>query len=148
MNKKLTVGKLLGIIFCVLAAVGTVVLLFVNAYFGGQMKVIDKFFTALERDDINSFKSCFAEDIRNDITEEHFSIFKNTISKNTISTLQDDEKIHTKVEFVDRLKIENNSYSVKFDLTVYNDEEHKEFDSQLMPLKREGGKWVIDLSKF
>ena len=148
MSKKLTFGKLAGIIFCILAAAGTIVLLWANAYFSGQMKVIDKFFTAIERDDINSFKSCFAEDIRNDLTEEHFSILKNTISQNTISTLQDNEKVHAKVEFVDRLKIENNSYSVTFDLTIYNDEECKEFDSLLMPLKREGGKWVIDLSNF
>ena len=148
MSKKLTFGKLAGIIFCILAAAGTVVLLCVNAYFSGQMKLIDKFFTAIERDDINGFKACFAEDIRNDLTEEHFSILKNTISQNTILTLQDNENNHAKVEFVDRRKIENNSYSVTFDLTIYNDEEQKEFDDESMPLKRERGKWVIDLSKF
>ena len=148
MSKKLTFGKLAGIIFCILAAAVTVVLLWANAYFGGQIKVIDKFFTALERDDINGFKACFSEDIRNDITEEHFSILKNNFSQNIISTLQDNEKVHAKVEFVDRLKIENNSYSVTFDLTIYNDEECKEFDDESMPLKRERGKWVIDISKF
>lgn len=142
MSKKLTVGKLLGIIFCILAAAGTVVLLFVNAYFGGQMKVIDKFFTALERNDINSFKSCFEEAVRGEITEEDLSGFRNIIL-----VLQDNENIHTKVEFVDRKKVEN-THIVNFKLTVYNDEEHKEFDSAPMPLKRERGKWVIDLSKF
>lgn len=142
MSKKLTVGKILGIIFCILAAAGTVVLLCVNAYFGGQMKLIDKFFTSIERDDFNSFKACFAEDMRNEITEEHFSGFKSIIS-----ILQDNEKLHTKVEFVDRKKVEN-TYIVTYDLTVYNDEEHKEFNSAPMPLKRESGKWVIDLTKF
>ncbi|MDE6710092.1 MAG: HAD-IA family hydrolase, partial [Oscillospiraceae bacterium] len=53
---------------------------------------------------------------------------------------------NAKVEFVDRLKI--NSYHVMFNLTIYNDEEHKEFDDESMPLKRERGKWVIDISKF
>ncbi|MCM1023690.1 MAG: hypothetical protein NC395_06485 [Prevotella sp.] len=139
MNKKLTVGKLFGIIFCILAAAGTAVLLWANIYFGGQMKLIDKLYTALERDDINGFKACFAEDI----SEEHFSEFKNAIS-----ILQDNEELHAKVKFIYRVSLSSNlisnSYYVVYSVTIYNDEEHKEIKEQLFPMKREGGKWVLD----
>ncbi|MDE5741181.1 MAG: nuclear transport factor 2 family protein [Oscillospiraceae bacterium] len=144
MNKKLTFGKVLGIIFCVLAAAGTVLLLLVNGYFGGQMKLIDKFYTTIERDDFDGFKACFAEDISSEVMEEHFSEFKNVIS-----ILQDNEKIHAKVEFVQRVSLSSNLFSnnsdcyVVYDVTIYNDEEHKEF-RQVFPMEREGGKWVFD----
>lgn len=159
MNKKLTFGKLLGIIFCIIAAACTVVLLFANAYFGGQMKLIDKFYTALERDDFEGVKTCFGEEI----TEQmflalRFELYVNLGYENDNETLahflspnlQDDEDalaekdIHTKVKFVSREKFYD-CYMVYYDLTIYNDEEQKEFDSRHMPLKREGGKWVIDL---
>ena len=45
MSKKLTFGKLAGTIFCIIATAAAVVLMFANAYYGGQMKLIDKCFT-------------------------------------------------------------------------------------------------------
>lgn len=160
MSKKLTVGKILGIIFCVLAAAGTVLLLLVNGYFSGQMKLIDKYYTALERNDFEGFKNCFGEEMQ-EFTEDMFlacqfelyvqlgyendnEMLVRFLSRN----LQDDEDvlakkvIHTKVKFVSREK-SYDCYMVHYDLTIYNDEEHKEFDGQFMPLKRERGKWVI-----
>ncbi|MDE6710093.1 MAG: glycoside hydrolase family 127 protein [Oscillospiraceae bacterium] len=161
MSKKLTVGKLLGIIFCILAAAGAVVLLWANAYFGGQMKLIDKYYTALARNDFEGFKTCLGEEMREIIDEEMFFVERNGLYVNLygykdanemvvhslLLSLQDDEDvpvekdIHTEVKFVSREKFYD-EYIVYFDLTVYNDEEHKETQSSL-PLIRNGGKWVI-----
>lgn len=137
MSKKLTFGKLLGIIFCILAATGTVVLLCLNIYFGGQMKLIDKFYTAIERDDFDGYKECFHEDMAY-ITYEDFLFVKDAIS-----ILQDNEKLHVKVEFVDRQKYRYNAYHVTFNLTIYNDEEHKVLENIRTLMMRDGGKWVI-----
>lgn len=133
MSKKMTFGKLLGIIFCVLASVGTVVLLFVNAYFGGQMKLIDKYYTALERDDFDGYKACLAEYLQEDVTEEWFAE-----SKKQILILQDNEKVHAKAEFAGRER-----YYVIYDLTVYNDSESVKLIRLDLPLIRENGKWYI-----
>ena len=139
MSKILTVGKLLGIVFCILAAACTVVLLCVNAYFGGQMKLADKLYTALERDDFDSYQDCFWDAIKSDITYEDSFLYV----KDSISILQDNEKLHTKLEFVDRQKYTNDSYDVTFNLTIYNDEEHIELENQIMTMRRDKGKWVI-----
>ena len=133
MSKKLTFGKILGIIFCVLAAAGRVVLLWANAYFGGQMKVIDKYYTALERDDFEGYKACLAEYLQEDVTEEWF-----TKSKKQILILQDNEKTHAKAEFVGRER-----YYVIYDLTVYNDSESVKLIRLDLPLIRKNGKWFI-----
>lgn len=140
MSKKLTVGKLLGIIFCILAAAGTVLLLCLNIYFGGQMKLIDKCFTAIERDDYSSFKSCFSEEDRESITEEYFSE-----SKGILSCFTDNEDNKAAVSFVSREKNDKNEYTVIFDLTVYNDSEHRTFENTSIYLSREKGKWMLVL---
>lgn len=137
MNKEITYGKIFGMTFCILAAAGTVVLLFVNAYFSGQMKLIDKFYTAIERDDFEGYKECFHEDMSY-ITYEDFLFVKDSIS-----VLQDNEKLHVKVEFVDRQKYRYNAYHVTFNLTIYNDEEYKVLENIRTFMMRDGGKWVI-----
>lgn len=139
MSKEITYGKILGIIFCVLAAACTVVLLFVNAHFGGQMKLVDKFYTALERDDFESYKECFWNEISDYITYEDSFLYV----KDSISVLRDNESFHIKAEFVDRQLYTDDSYDVTFNLTIYNDEEHIELENQSMSMRRDKGKWVI-----
>lgn len=135
MNKKLTVGKLFGIIFCILAAAGTAVLLWANIYFGGQMKLVDKYYTALERDDFEGYKACFAEYIN--IDEKNFEE-----DKAEIAILQDNEKIHAKADFDKREKYNSNIHIVYYNLTVYNDDESTKRSGSL-PMERENGKWVL-----
>lgn len=136
MNKKLTIGKLLGIIFCILAAAGTVLLLCLNIYFSGQMKLIDKYYTALERDDFEGYKACFSYAV----TEEEFAK-----DREKILILQDNEKIHAKAEFVRRVRHYapgDEYYAVYCDLMVYNDSESEKTDA-LVSLSRSNGRWVI-----
>lgn len=135
MSKKLTIGKILGIIFCILAAAGTVVLLWANIYFGGQMKLIDKYYTALERDNYDSYSVCYPQ-----------TLLMNELSfaeeKEDILILQDNENIHVKTEFISREKFGNNMYFVNYKLTVYNDSENVEIEKKL-DLSFYRGKWVL-----
>ncbi|MCM1329763.1 MAG: hypothetical protein NC253_10030 [Ruminococcus sp.] len=137
MNKKLTVGKLFGIIFCILAAAGTAYLIYMNIYFGGQMKLVDKYYTALERDDFEGYKACFAEYLQEKITEEKFAE-----SKNEILILQDNEDVNAKTDFDKREKYNSNIHIVYYNLTVYNDDESAKRSGSL-PMERENGKWVL-----
>ncbi len=140
MSKKLTFGKLAGIIFCILAAACTVILLCVNIYFGGQMKLIDKCFTAIERDDYEGFKACYSADDRESITEEYFSM-----SKDILAVFQNNEDNRASVSFVSREKTDEGCYWVTFDLTVYNDSEHQKLENTSVYLLREKGKWTLVL---
>ncbi|MDE6131953.1 MAG: hypothetical protein K2G04_01045 [Oscillospiraceae bacterium] len=136
MRKEITFDKILGLTFCVLAAVGAVLLLFVNAYFGGQMKLIDKYYTALERDDFEGYKACFSYSV----TEEEFAK-----DREKILILQDNEKIHAKAEFVKRVRHYapgEEYYVVYYDLTVYNDDESDKTGA-VASLSRSNSKWVI-----
>lgn len=140
MSKKLTFGKLAGIIFCIIAAAAAVVLMFASGYYGGQMKLIDKCFTAIERDDYNSFKTCFSEEDRESITEEYFSA-----SKGILSCFADNEDNKAAVSFVSRERTDRNAYTVTFDLTVYNDGDHTTFENTSICLLRKKGKWTLVL---
>lgn len=140
MSKKLTFGKLAGIIFCIIAAAAAVVLMFASGYYGGQMKLIDKCFTAIERDDYDSFKSCFSAEDKESITEEYFSA-----SKGILSCFEDNEDNKAAVCFVSRERTDRNAYTVTFDLTVYNDGEHTIFENTSICLLREKGKWTLVL---
>ncbi|MDE5991820.1 MAG: UPF0236 family protein [Oscillospiraceae bacterium] len=136
MNKKITFGKIFGITFCVLAAAGIIVLLCVNVYLSGQMKLIDKYYTALERDDFEGYKACFSYAV----TEEEFAK-----DREKILILQDNEKIHAKADFVQRVRHYapgDEYYAVYYDLTVYNDTESDKTDA-VISLFSSNGSWVI-----
>ena len=138
MSKKLTFGKLLGIILCILAAAGTVVLLCLNIYFGGQMKLIDKYFTAIERDDFESYRTCLegGKDIPD--LEEQFSV-----ERDSYMLLQDNENFRINPKFSGRQKIDGNIYLLTLDMTIYNDSESYYDGVLLIPVCRENGKWVL-----
>lgn len=158
MNKKMTFGKILGIIFCLLAAACTVVLLFTNAYFSGQMKLIDKFFTAIERDDFESFKACFSEVQQEFITEERFAEWRNytvTVKAIPIATEGDNEtysksysypidtdEYKVKTDFTKRGRLEKDKYFVTYDQTIYKDTDNDTMEGTSL-LARQNGKWVL-----
>lgn len=134
MSKKMTFGKLAGIIFCIIAAAAAVVLMFASGYYGGQMKLIDKYYTALERDDFNSYQACFGHDR----SEKDFAD-----DKAAISILQDNDKIHAKADFVRREKYNQYIHIVYYDMTVYNDDESAEKSDWWLSMRHENGKWII-----
>lgn len=133
--KKMTAGKLLGIIFCVLAAACTVVLLFVNIYFSGQMKLVDKYYTALTRDDFEGFKACFL--YPEVCTEAYFAELREHIL-----ILQDNENIHAKTKFTGRINPDK-LHAVYYDLTLYNNEESRKINGLTIQMLPKNGKWFI-----
>ncbi len=139
MSKKLTAGKLIGIIFCISAAIAMCVLFGVNIYLGGQMKLIDKYLTALERDDFASYTACFSDNVAQKLDETDF-----TAAKSIAENLEDTEEFKAAASFNGREKLSSGRYSISFDLTVYNDEEHVKIENVSKVLIRSGGKWVIE----
>lgn len=140
MSKKITAGKLIGIIFCILSAVVMCVLFVYNIYLGGQMKLISKYFTAIERDDFDGYTACFVSSIAEQLDENDFMNEKNALAEK----IKDNEKFKTSVTFDDRKKIGKGRYSITFDLTVYNDIEHFKLENVSMVLIRNGGKWFLE----
>ena len=141
MDKKVSAGKVAGLIFCILAGICTVVLLFISGYFSGQMKTVDKFFTSLTRNDINGFKSCVPKEEADIITEYYLER-----ADGWLKEMLDGEEVKTSVAFVKREKLDNgvsNGYVVFFDLTLYNDNNHVTQREQSLILIREGMKWVV-----
>lgn len=156
MSKKLSFGKLAGIIFCILAAAGTIVLLWANAYFSGQMKTIDKYLTAIERNDFESYKDCFylPEKVcteANLTAEKNASVFAKSFSLSAESSVYsqiasytiDNDKFKARADFKKRVKIMDGRYVVIFDLTLYNETESVKLENISRPLGRAGGKWKI-----
>ena len=139
MDKKVSAGKTAGIIFCILAGICTVVLLFMDVYFSGQMKTIDKFWTSVARDDLNGCKSCLSAELAEKLTEHDFEA-----EKERFQILLDGENVKTSVTFVDRNKMSDNSYSICVDLTIYNDDANVTERTYYF-LVREGMKWLITL---
>ena len=133
MSKKLTVSKLLGIIFFIVAA-GIVLLLFVNSYFDGQMKLIDKYYTALVQDDYDSYRACYPQPLL--MNEVSFAE-----EKEEILILQDNENIHVKTEFISREKY-GSMYFVYYNLMIYNDSESVEIE-KVSDLSLYRGKWAL-----
>lgn len=119
------------------------------------MKVIDKYFTALERDDFEGFKACVGETrlVPGDavgsnafittapITEEDFAK-----AKSEIAVLPDNEKNRVKASFVGRHNIVTNTYEdywITVDLTFYNDSSHETICGENIYVTRMNGKWII-----
>lgn len=137
MNKKMTAGKLAGIIFCIVAVLCAVFLMFMSSYFGGQMKTVNKFFTAVERNDFNSYKTCFSGAYAENLTEADIEE-----DRRIGELIEDTEDFRVDVSFKGRERLENGKYSVTFAVVVYNDSK-KETTEVSQVLVRENGKWVI-----
>ena len=142
MNKKMTAGKLAGMIFCGLALVCTVILIFISGYCSGQMKTVNKFFTAVERSDMNSYKACFSKADAEKLTEADIEA-----ARAIANVLEDTEDFRADVTFKGREKLGSGRYSVTFDIVVYNDSEKETLKGVSRVLVRDGGKWVLEINE-
>lgn len=142
MGKKLTVGKLFGIILCILGTAATCVLLGYNFYLSGQMKLVDKYMKAVARQDFVSFVQCYPAEFSEEISEEDMAA-----EKSVGDVLADSEEFKTAAKFQGRKKLDDGKYEVYFDLTVYNDDENYTYENLAWILIRDNGKWVLDTSK-
>ena len=138
-GKKITGGKLAGIIFCILAGICTVVLLFASSYFSGQMKTIDKYWTSVARGDLSGYKSCFLPEFAEKLTEADLEA-----DAELLQALLRSEEVKTDVTFVSREEWTPTLYRVYYDITIYNDDDHVT-ERTLAFLHREGMKWVFSV---
>ncbi len=139
MKSKLTAGKLLGIIFCIIGAAAACVLLGYNFYLSGQMKLVDKYLKAVARQDFTSFVQCYPSDVSDEISEDDMAA-----EKSVADVLADSEEFKATAEFQGRKKLESGKYMVYFDMTVYNADEHYVYDNVAWVVIRDNGKWVLE----
>ena len=139
MGKKLTVGKLFGIIFCIVGTVFACVLLGYNFYLSGQMKLVDKYLKAVAREDFTSYTQCFEGEVSAKLSEVDMEAERKIMAEH----LAEAEEFKMTADFRGREKLDNGKYRVIFDLTIYNDNEHVKLDDYYMEFVREKGKWVI-----
>ncbi len=139
MGKKLTAGKLFGIIFCIIGTAAACVLLGYNFYLGGQMKLVDKYLKAVARQDFTSFVQCYAAEYSENISEEDMAAEKSMGNK-----LADPEEFKATAKFWSRKKLDSGKYVVYFDVTVYNDDEHYTYKNVDLVVVRDNGKWVLE----
>ena len=139
MSRKFTAGKLAGMIFCGLALICTVVLIFMSGYYSGQMRTINKFLTAVERNDFNSYKTCFSKADAEDLTEADIEA-----ARHIADVLEDTEDFRADASFKGREDLGDGRYSVTFDVVVYNDSEKETLKDVSRVLVREGSKWILE----
>lgn len=139
MGKKLTAGKLFGIILCVIGTAAACVLLGYNFYLSGQMKLVDKYLKAVARQDFTSYVQCYSAEHSDEISEEDMAA-----EKSVADVLADPEEFKATAEFQGREKLDSGKYLVHFDLTVYNDDEHYTYENVSWVIVRDNGKWVLE----
>ncbi len=139
MGKKLTVGKLFGIIFCIIGTAAACVLLGYSFYLSGQMKLVDKHLKAIARQDLTSYVQCYPSDVADKISEEDIAA-----ERKVADVLADPEEFKAAAEFRGREKLDSGRYTVYFDLTVYNDDEHHTYENVDLVVVRDSGKWVLE----
>ena len=135
-EKKMSAGKLVGIIICVLSAVLVCVLWVVDIYLGGRIKTIDKCCSAIVHNNYEEYISCFSENTKKPPTSE--SEF-NELRAEYIKQWGEDFRIKADFVSADNGK---KGYEVTVKFTVYNDIDNESEISSIL-LVRESGKWLI-----
>lgn len=102
------------------------------------MKTVDKYITAVARQDFTSYTQCFGSDISSQLSEANLEA-----ERAVADVLADAEEFKMTAAFRGREKLESGRYRVIFDLTIYNDDEHVKYENYTMLLVRDGGRWVI-----
>lgn len=136
----MTVGKLTGIIFCILAAACAIFLMLLSGYTGGQMKLINKYCTAIERSDLDSYKKCYSAAEAETLTGSDLEAKRKSVSD--MLRIEDNEELRIDAVFRSRKRLDSGAYLINADLIVYNDSEKKELNADFV-LIRDSGKWVF-----
>ncbi len=155
-NKKTnSAGRNIARIVFILMAIIFLGIFSISIYLGGQMKTINKFYTALERNDIKSCLACYAEQSKNSfflpsdelfrfetpVPEEEFSRYQNNIR--LALDIPDDKNFFVKTKFVSRQSIDKNEYHIIVKTTFYNDADYY-IEDHCFSMKFEQGKWLIE----
>lgn len=131
-NKTNHFSKVISIIAFVLTIVILIVATCFSIYYGGQKKTVTNFFTSIQRQDIEMFNSNVVAlqnevDVYTEYNEKWYNEFG--------------EDYKVRCDFVTRKS--SNEYVIN--LIVYNDTSYSKTENLVVNLKRESGKWKINL---
>jgi hypothetical protein len=136
-EKKHSTGKICGIIFFVLTSIILLFCICFSIYFSGQQKVVDKFYSAIERQDSKMLSECLSGTIVKDDCSEIITQQYNTLSQ------EYSEDFNVLSNFVKRTKNSDGGYDYYVDVTFYNDDMYKTYKDVLFHLILEKGRWKI-----
>lgn len=137
---KKTIAK----IFLIISIIIFVLVMAINIYFSGQMKIINKCSTAFERNDYKAYSACFVDG--ESISEEYFQHWQDSIREDF--NLTKDENFHIKNELIRRTNVNKmvdnveNSYLVGVYETTYSKDIKEKFEI-VYSLELINGKWKI-----
>lgn len=129
---KHSTAKIISIIFCALTVAALVILTIIKAGTSGQMKTIDKAYSAFTHDLYKEYQQCFAED---PISEKEFDDLREQYLTDW------GEKFAVKAEFLTREK-HGNGYIVYVKVYTYNENDHITSAKEFFMTKSKG-KWLI-----
>lgn len=134
-GKRLSAGKLIAIMFCLIATVALGALLFVAAYMGGQIKTVNSVYAAVVHDIYGDYVKCFSDGSEK-LSESAFKALR----EGYIHDYGEDFRISA--DFVSREDIGGKKFKVTVKTTVYNDVTAASENCSFI-MKKQGGKWVI-----
>ncbi len=131
--KKSSFSKIFGIIFLIITLLILIICTSFLIYFGGQKKVVNNFYTSIERQDIDMYTDCVISDQAS--TSDEYTTYYNTWKQ----SFGEDFKV--KCTFINR--VFPDKYIVN--VTVYNKENSEVLKDVEIQMRRENGKWKIVL---
>lgn len=129
---KHSTAKIISIIFCALTVAALVILMIIKTGTSGQMKTIDKAYSAFTHDLYKEYQQCFSDKA---ISEKEFD----SLREQYIADWGEDFIVSAK--FVSREKTDS-GYNVNITVTTYNDKDHETAQKTLFMVKS-NGKWRI-----
>lgn len=113
-----------------------------SVYFSGQQKTVDKFYTAIKRQDSKMLSECLSETIVKDDCSEIIIQQYNALSQKYT------EDFNVLTDFSKRIKSSDSGYDYYVNVTFYNDSTHETYKNALFHLVLEKGRWKISNYQF
>lgn len=135
-ERKRSAAKTVGIVFFILTAAACIALAAYNIYIGGQMKTIERVYSAVTHDTYNDYVKCFAEGSER-LYEKSFGELVESYRKDW------GEEFRLSADFISRERLSDGSFKVNVRVTVYNKTDSEKTQSSFI-MTRRNGKWVIN----
>ena len=136
-------SKAAGKIFLAFAAAAAVLALIFSSYMGGQRKVIEKYYTAVSRNDFTNFGKCFRSGI--DSSSQTSALYESFESEAGYLRPETGGIVHVRVNFKGRSMQNISEGDYYYTVSYYNDDADSLTTPELrFHLVREGISWKLD----
>lgn len=132
MAKKMDFKKILGILICVLAVVAFALILIFSADKRGQKKLLDNYFTSVQRNSEKEFKKCISENSNLTFEKAQENIFNSPTPSGAV----------IKYKIISRSKKSNEIWLIDTEITAGTNEKNYKA-SQSFEVFKENGSWKI-----